>query len=160
MSNYSFNSTVSSQEAAALKEMIFKRARERAQALADDVQSTYTSSMQNDVMDLARDSFVSNKNPFSQVIEKTEEVQKEEEPKNSAEICFARRNVDEIKAQIQYRNQVNNSDLAMAQVNSTMLEGRDEFVKKAGFMGALNFLNAQATISLVKNKGQSFEALA
>ena len=160
MSNYSFNSTVSSQEAAALKEMIFKRARERAQALADDVQSTYTSSMQNDVMDLARDSFVSNKNPFSQVIAKTEEVQKEEEPKNSAEIGFARKNVDEIKAQIQYRNQVNNSDLAMAQVNSTMLEGRDEFVKKAGFMGALNFLNAQATISLVKNKGQSFEALA
>lgn len=155
MNNYRFNSTVSSQEAEALKEMIFKRARERAQALAEDVQSSYTSSMQNEVMDLARDSFVANKNPFSQIVEEAKKTEEE-----TQEIGFAKRQVNEIKAQIESRNKVANSELASYQVNSAMLATRGEFVKKAGFMGALNFLNSQATITLVKNKGKSFEAMA
>lgn len=157
MNNYNLNSTVASQEAEALKEMIFKRARERAQALNEEVQSSYTTSVQNDVMDLARDSFVANKNPFSQVIETPKQ---EKETVQAQEIGFAKRNVDEIKAQIHYRNKNANSELASSQVESAMAESREEFTKKAGFMGALNFLNSQATISLVKNKGKTFEALA
>ena len=156
MSNYSLNSTVSRQEAEALKEMIFKRARERAQALTEDVQTSYTNSVQNDVMDLARDSFVAKKNPFSQV---TAQVEAEETVKNE-EIGFAKRQVNDIKAQIDSRNKIANSELASYQIDSAMLATREEFVNKTGFMGALNFLNSQATISLVKNKGQSFEALA
>ena len=88
MNNYNLNSTVTSQEAEALKEMIFKRARERAKALNEDVQSSFTSSIQNDVMDLARDSFVASKNPFSQIVEtpKQEETVEEEKIANALTI--------------------------------------------------------------------------
>ena len=61
--SYNFNSYVNKGEADALKEMIFKRAQERSKAYTDDVQS--------DVMDLARESFVSNGNPFSKIVEKS-----------------------------------------------------------------------------------------
>ena len=65
MNSYKFESIVNRQEADALKEMIFKRARERADSIAKETQDTYTSAVKNDIMDLARDTFVSNKNPFS-----------------------------------------------------------------------------------------------
>ena len=45
--NYQFNSYVNRKEAEALKEMIFRRARERAQSMTDDVQA--------DVMSIARE---------------------------------------------------------------------------------------------------------
>ena len=61
--SYKFDSIVNRNEAAALKEMIFKRAQERAQVMSEDTQS--------DVMDMARDSFVSKDNPFSKIIENT-----------------------------------------------------------------------------------------
>ena len=159
MNNYNFRSTVSSQEAEALKDMIFKRARERAQALTEDVQTSYTNSIQNDVMDLARDSFVSSKNPFSQIVETAQNNNTKMEPEEK-EIGFAKRQVNDIKAQIEQRTTTSNTELASSQVSSAMYDTRTEFVKKSSFMGALNFLNSQATISLVKNKGQSFEALA
>ena len=45
-------------------------------------------------------------------------------------------------------------------MNANMDEARIGLDKKHSFMGALEFLNSQASISLVKNKGKSFEALA
>jgi hypothetical protein len=41
-----------------------------------------------------------------------------------------------------------------------MTDARNEFSQKSTFLGALDFLNSQASISLIKNKGKSFEALA
>ena len=64
MTNLGFRSTVSSQEAEALKEMIFKRIKERAQALNENIQNNFTTTLQNEIMDLARNSLVSSKNPF------------------------------------------------------------------------------------------------
>ena len=61
MSNYKYDSIVSKTEVEALKDMIFKRARERAEALNKTVQENYTSSVQKDVMDIARESFVASK---------------------------------------------------------------------------------------------------
>ena len=52
MSKCTYNSIVSASEAEALKEMIFKRARERAEAMTKDVDSTYTTSIKNDIKDL------------------------------------------------------------------------------------------------------------
>ena len=52
--NYQLNSYVNRKEAEALKDMIFKRARERAQSMTDDVQA--------DVMSIARESFTSKGN--------------------------------------------------------------------------------------------------
>ena len=70
--SYKFDSIVNKQEADALKEMIFRRVRERSNSMNEEVQT--------EVMDLARDSFVSNNNPFSQIVEKTN-VQPESSPK-------------------------------------------------------------------------------
>ena len=169
MSAYLHDSIVSAQESQALKEMIFSRARERAAALAGDVQDSYTSSLQADVMDVARKSFRANKNPFSlDMFEKEQTVEKVEtktEPKAKTEYCeeglgFSRRNVEAIKSQINFRNKVVVEKVAQEAVNANMDDAREEFVKKPSFVGALDFLNSQATISLVKSKGKAFDAIA
>lgn len=158
MSNYKFDTIVNRQEAEALKEMIFKRARERAEAMVNEAQDTYTSSVKNDVMDLARDSFVSGKNPFSIV---KEETPKQEAPKQETqEVGFSKRHIDEIKAQINYRNKAAADDISNAEVAGAMADARADFGQRTSFMGALNFLNAQASITLVNKKGKRFEALA
>ena len=164
MNNYRFNSIVSNSEQEALKEMIFKRAKERAQAITDDIQTEYASNIQNNVMELARDSFVASKNPFSQLVEtpdKTNEVtEKDEEENKEIEIGFAKRQVNDLKTQISNNNKVQSADIASKEVQDAMMSARTELYKKPSFMGALNFLNSQATIALVKNKGQTFEAMA
>jgi len=161
MNNYKFNSIVTNKEQEALKEMIFKRAQERAQAFTNEVQSSCTTSVQNDIMNIARDSFVSSKNPFAQLVEpKKEEKEIVEEKSESEEIGFAKRQVNEIKTQINNTNKVASSNIANKEVELAMASARIDFTKKASFMGALNFLNSQASIALIKNKGQSFEALA
>ena len=157
MSYYRLNTLVNNNEQEALKEMIFKRARERAQALVEDVQDSFTSSIQADVMDMARESFVSNNNPFSQ---KAGVIEEDTLSTEEREIGFAKRQVKDIKAQISSTNKVNNSELVSQQVESTMLEARNGLNNKQTFVGALDFLNSQATIALVKNKGKSFEAVA
>ena len=168
MSTYSYNSIVSAQESQALKEMIFNRARERAAALADDVQESYTTSMQADVMDIARDSFKANKNPFSLADYEKETTEKEALAidKNSENsdygdgLGFSQKNVEAIKSQINFRNKVVVEKVAAEAVQANMQEARQDLTKKSSFMGALDFLNSQATISLVKSKGKSFDAIA
>ena len=167
MNNYRFNSIVSNSEQDALKEMIFKRARERAQAITDEVQADFTSTVQNEVMDLARNSFVASKNPFAQLQasaiteeEKEEAPEAVEEAEDTREIGFARRQVNDIKSQINYRNKTSNLEISSREVQEAMASARQDFSKNSSFVGALEFLNSQATISLIKNKGKSFEALA
>ena len=159
MSTFGFNTTVSSQEAEALKEMIFKRARERAQALNQEVQSDYTTAIQNDIMDLARDSFVATKNPFS-CQEENEKHETNNNEDKAREIGFAKREVHEIKKQIEIKNKNSNTDFVQNEIESTMSAASENYSKKTSFIGALEFLNSQASIALIKNKGQYFEALA
>ena len=72
--------TVNRQEAEALKEMIFKRVRERAESMNAETQQAYTEAVQSDVMDLARMSFAQNtNNPFT--LENASEAQKNVESK-------------------------------------------------------------------------------
>lgn len=149
MSNYNLKSIVSNSEQEALKEMIFKRVRDRAQAMNDEVQGSYTKATQNEVMDLARESLTVKRNPFA---EKKED--------NKQEIGFAKRQVKEIKAQVSQYQANTTNDIKNKEVEFTMEEARANLCNKASFTGALNFLNSQATIALVKNKGQKFEALA
>lgn len=160
MSNYSFNSTVSSKEAEALKEMIFKRARERAQALNEDTQKNYTTNIQSEVMEIARDSFSVSKNPFTKIVETEQEKVQNNTTKKEEEIGFAQRNIEEIKAQIYYRNKNNNTNIANKEIASVMDDARITSERKQSFIGALDFLNSQASISLIKNRGKSFEAIA
>ena len=155
--SYSFNTLVSKEEQQALKEMIFQRARERAQSFNQEVQNSYTTAIQNDVMELARDCFISTKNPFCDT---KEDVKIETKQEQKPEVGFKQRNIEEIKAQIKYRNQVSSEKAANITLENNMADARKEFGQKSTFLGALEFLNSQASISLIKNKGKSFEALA
>ena len=171
MAGYNYNSIVSRHEAEALKEMIFKRARERAEALTNDVQEEYTSSAQNDIMEIARNSFTASKNPFSvnnikaepsvaqKTPEKTEPEHVGEEQKH--EIGFPPRKSELSKhGQSPYQIANNDNDIVQHTIESNMDEARTALSKKQSFMGALNFLNAQASVALIKSRGQSFEAIA
>jgi hypothetical protein len=156
------NSIVSPQEAEALKAMIFKRAQERAQSLAEETQKTYTDNFQVEVMNLARESFVANKNPFSQNV-KTEAQPASPEVKKEqlvAEIGYAKRHISEIKNQIYYRNKDINDNIANKEVESAMDDARVSNSRKNSFTGALEFLNSQASISLMNRRKSGFEAIA
>ena len=142
------NSFVNNNEAAALKEMIFKRAKERAQALNEDVQ--------DDVMDMARESFVSKNNPFANIVAKNAEgVTKE--PKE--EIGFPTKNLKPIQER-PAQDKIINEQLSSSIVRNNMLEAREALCNKKGFVGALNFLNAQAAVSLARTRTDKFEVIA
>ena len=165
MSAFLKDSIVSTQESQALKEMIFNRARERAAALTNNVQETYTSNLQSDIMDIARESFRANKNPFSidyleKEQSKTETTEQASSRDYSEGIGFSKKNVEAIKSQINFRNKVVVEKVTNQAVESSMADARNDVSKNSGFIGALDFLNSQATISLVKSKGKSFDAIA
>lgn len=156
MSDYKFDSIVSRSEADALKEMIFKRARERAEALNQDIQTSYVSDIQSDVMDIARDSFTSTKNPFAQKVETQGPV----ENKKNEEIGFSQKHVENLKAEIEYRNKTVRDRIVNKESEANMQEAHSQLYNKKSFTGALDFLNSQASMLLVANKGKKFEALA
>lgn len=152
---YQFNSYVNRQEAEALKEMIFKRARERSNAMTDDIKT--------DVMDIARESFVSNNNPFSQILTQTKvsEVQKVNKPAEAsvneikedipqkADIGFPQKNLFAGTTQ----NRIIKEQITASQIQNTMIEARQGLTNKKSFMGALEFLNSQAAVSLLNKRG-------
>lgn len=154
--NYKFDTIVNRTEADALKEMIFRRARERAQSMTEDVQS--------DIMDLARDSFVSKDNPFSKIIKndvaevekEPEIIEKTEHTEYTEEIGFP---VKEQAARIVSQNKLLSEQASSAVLVSNMQEAREGLSRKKGFMGALNFLNSQAAVSLIRTRADKFEVV-
>ncbi len=146
---YKFDTFVNKQEADALKDMIFKRAKERASSMTEDVQ--------NDVMDMARSSFVSNNNPFSKIVNTPEKETEQVSDSEVKEIGFPQK---ENTQRVVTQNRVINEQIAGAQVISTMQEARAGLSSKSSFMGALNFLNSQAAVSLIRTRADKFEVLA
>lgn len=150
--SYKFDSIVNRNEAAALKEMIFKRAQERAQVMSEDTQS--------DVMDMARDSFVSKDNPFSKIIENTKLSVVEPEKVQPAKVEPEQKN-EEIgfpmpEARLQ-QNKIINNQMTASAINNNMAEAREALSNNKSFMGALNFLNSQAAVSLMRTRADKFE---
>lgn len=150
--SYKFDSIVNKQEADALKEMIFRRVRERSNSMNEEVQT--------EVMDLARDSFVSNNNPFSQIVEKTN-VQPESSPKelvqkgvDNEKIGFA---MPQKQPKAFNQSRLINEQVASAEIKNNMREARAGLSNNKSFMGALNFLNSQAAISLIRTRSDKFE---
>ena len=148
--SYKFDSIVSKNEAAALKDMIFKRAQERSKSFNEDAQA--------DVMDMARDSFVSKDNPFSKIIEntkpenKTVEAEADEKKQKDDGVGFPM--PKEVKLQ---QNQVINNQITSSAINSNMREAREALTNKKSFIGALNFLNSQAAVYLMRTRADKFE---
>lgn len=153
--SYKFDTIVNRQEANALKEMIFKRVRERAEAFSE--------TEQKDVMDLARSSFVSRNNPFSQIASQetktSEDVrvkasEQNETSLNNGDIGFPQH---ELKIKKQNTEIVEN--ISVKEVQNTMQEARESLSNRKSFMGALNFLNSQAAVSLIRTRIDKFEVL-
>ena len=168
--NYQFNSYVNRKEAESLKQMIFQRARERAQSMTSDVQA--------DVMSVARESFVSSNNPFSQIVNtpaaetttSPEPVQQSEQKTTALheyveaaeaqaqEVGFPQR---QMASQAANQSQVIQEQASAREVQDTMREAREGLTNKKSFMGALAFLNSQAAVSLLnKRAGQGVDVVA
>ncbi len=147
--NYKFDSIVNKTEANALKEMIFRRVRERSENLAEDVQE--------DVMNIARDSFVSKNNPFSQIINTPIENKKVEKQEDRPEIGFPQK---ELNPRAIEETRVIKDQILTATVQSAMNDARKTLSNKKSFVGALDFLNSQAAASLLRTRSDKFEALA
>ncbi len=161
--NYQFNSYVNRKEAESLKQMIFQRARERAQSMTSDVQA--------DVMSIARESFVSSNNPFSQIVTQPQEEVKTQETVQSTEqkttalheyVEAAEEKAQEVGfpqksmvSQAANQNQMIQEQVSARQVQDTMREARAGLTNKKSFMGALSFLNSQAAVSLLNKRAGS-----
>ncbi len=155
--SYQFNSIVNKNEAAALKEMIFNRVRERAKDMTENTQS--------EVMDMARDSFISENNPFSKIIENNEnnniqqqKVNKVTESEHNSVESNKQEDIGfEIKEPKLIQNKIINQQLTAAEISTNMRDAREGLSNKKSFMGALNFLNSQAAVSLIRTRADKFE---
>ncbi len=124
-----------------VKELIFNKAREKSTSLAKASEDQMTSSIQNDVMNQARDSIASsNIKPFGMLIKSSSESVLQDEKSNISD------SVPELKHKIQ---SVDNSVYTASMRDETMNAARNQFSKKPTLMETLHFLNTQAAIKMV-----------
>ena len=170
MNTFNTSTTVNRQEAEALKEMIFNRVRARAEAMNQEVQTSYTDSFQAEVMDLARTSLTSSKNPFvtdsetvhkEQAVEvKPEKISLEKSVEKFDGLGFETQKASFIASQIKLNTTTKNEEITKNAISSTMDDAQKSLQNKSTFIGALNFLNSQASIAIVNKTGKRFEANA
>ena len=159
MQNYN-RAIVSKSETEALKEMIFNRARQRAAALAQETQNQYTSSFKDEIMDIARSSFNAPGNPFAQKIAETN-TETNIKPKKQTQIGFEQKQTDkEINQIIKSKNDITKEIASQREISHVMQTAATEFENTKQFVGALNFLNAQAGINLADRRKARFEIIA
>ena len=148
--SYKFDTIVNRTEAEALKEMIFKRVRQQAASMSDDIQ--------NDIMGMARDSFETKNNPFAQMINEevtnTVESTSPVELKTEEGIGFPQK---ELNPQVRNQQTLVIDKITSDALQNNMVEARVGLSNKKSFMGALNFLNSQAAVSLMKTRADRFE---
>ena len=68
--------------------------------------------------------------------------------------------IKEPKLRVNGQSRIINEQITSAAIASTMQEARSGLSNKQSFMGALNFLNSQAAISLIRTRADKFEVLA
>ena len=152
---------ISQQSSNDLKDVIIKHAQERGQTLANQIQNNYTNSFHDEIMISARESFRIKNNPFAIKEEKPiEEIKnKKEKIKNKVhEIESLKKQINDIKAQIHNKHAQVSNNMSYLTVGTIMSEAKNELSIKKSFTGALNFLNNQASICLLRSWRQDFEA--
>ncbi len=164
MDNFHFidvKPTIDRQQTASIKDAIFKRAREKAAAMTEEKSENYTSQVQNDVMEIARESIqASPMNPFSQFMEnvglqnkiteavdKVQEQQKSEAPKVEMD-KLKEIYTKELKHNIE---SVSNKSFVKSVQDETMASARNQFRSETSLMASLKFLNTQAAIQMAKD---------
>ena len=156
MSNINFNLNSNREEYNTLKEAIFKRAREKAEALNTELKSSYTSDIKNDVMESARMSV--RNNPFINLFEDEETPVLEVKPLPKQEIKHSR-DFHPVK-QRRLNSKLNNELYSAAVRDTAMREASESLRQNQNIMQCLTFLNTQAAIALNKpfNRTTSEEA--
>ena len=160
MQSYESKMIVSQSEVQALKELIFNRARQRAEALANDTKTQFTTSFRDEVMDIARKSFNTNNNPFAQKINQVQNQTNNKVEKQQTVGFKQKTSAENIKEIIKAKNQLINERAASQEISGIMDNAGSEYKNTQNFTGALSFLNAQAGIRLADRNKSSFEAIA
>ena len=123
-----------------VKEMIFNKAREKSLSLVKDSEEHMTSSIQNDVMNNARNSISSSRmKPFGLLTKTQQETSLQEKVSETKDLPQLKHNVQS----------VDNSVYTASMRNETMNVARNQFSRKPTLMESLNFLNTQAAIKMV-----------
>ena len=150
MSNINFNLNSNREEYNTLKEAIFKRAREKAEALNTELKSSYTSDIKNDIMESARLSV--RNNPFFNLLEEESiqaETPVEKKPEIKPEIKHSRE-WEPVKPR-RLPSRINNELYTAAIREGAMREASETIRKNQNIMNSLKFLNTQAAIALNKS---------
>lgn len=159
MDNFHFidvKPTIDRKETASIKDAIFKRAREKANTLAEEKSEGYTAQVQSDVMEIAHDSIsVSSMNPFNQFMENvgiqqsTKIVEKQTQP--AAEQTVKNENTTPIREVKRNIESANNNTFVKSVKNETMTAARNQFRQGTNLNAMLNFLNTQAAIKMAES---------
>ena len=157
MDNFHFvdvKPTIDRAQTVSIKEAIYKRAREKANALISKKNDDCTEQIQNDIMESAHESIRETAcNPFNRFLENisvnptdTEVVQDTEKYSNTTDIeeIFTR----EVKKNIE---SATNSDFVNSIKEETMKAAREQFSQNFDFTATLKFLNTQAAIRMTEN---------
>lgn len=144
MSNINFNLNSGNDDYNSLKEAIFKRAREKAEALNSELKSSYTSDVKNDIMDSARISV--RNNPFINLLEEPVEVESTPQIKERKEIHHSREWTSSKSRRMPSR--INNELYTAAIREGAMREASETIRQNQNIMNSLRFLNTQAAIAL------------
>ena len=157
MDNFHFvdiKPTIDRKETASIKDAIFKRAREKAEALTEEKAENYTSQVQKDVMEIARETIKpSPMNPFNQFMDNlgiqngqpvaSENTQPQQvtdtEKLKETYTRELKRNIESVSSQA-FENSVK---------EETMAEARNQF--RSNLNATLSFLNTQAAIRAAEN---------
>jgi len=165
MDNFHFidiKPTIDRKETASIKDAIFKRAREKANSLTQEKNEGYTSQVQNDVMDVARESFqATSKNPFNQFLENVglqnritdavDEVQASQVSQPTAEQAV--KQTPEIpERQVKHNiESVSNNNYVKGVQDEVMASAGKKYRLETNLTMTLNFLNTQAAIQMAKD---------
>ena len=157
MDNFHFvdiKPAIDRKETASIKDAIFKRAREKAEALTEEKAENYTSQVQKDVMEIARETIKpSPMNPFNQFMDNlgiqngqptaSENIQPQQvtdtEKLKETYTRELKRNIESVSSQA-FANSVK---------EETMTVARNQF--RSNLNATLSFLNTQAAIKAAKN---------
>ena len=99
---------------------------------------------------------MSKDNPFSKIVKEKEEAAESSSVSEAGEIGFPQRSE---RPQVRAQSRIVNEQMTGAVIQNNMIEARSGLSERKSFMGALNFLNSQAAISLIKTRGEKFEAV-
>ena len=170
MDNFHFidvKSSIDRAETASIKEAIFRRAREKSNTLATEKNENYSTQVQNDVMEIARESITeSPMNPFNQFMEnmglnaknvvnniQSQNVANSAPVQQEAKVSQTIPNLEEIYTKEVKRNieSVSNKTFVNSVKDETMTAARNQFRQGTNLMATLNFLNTQAAIRMAKS---------